>query len=85
MPLLEGTRICHLRTNMGLDWADNVVPVLPDLGALPTDIVVRCHEALSLQDSPGNSLPSIGRRTFASPLSLAPSSMLINFTLSMQS
>ena len=40
MPLPEGTRICHLRTNMGTDWAENVVPVLPDL-AKPTDIVVR--------------------------------------------
>ncbi len=41
MPLPEGSRICHLRTNMGTDWAENVVPVLPELGALPTDIVVR--------------------------------------------
>ena len=41
MPLPQGTRICHLRTNMGTDWADNVVPVLPELGAKPTDIVVR--------------------------------------------
>ena len=41
VPLPEGTRICHLRTNMGTDWADNVVPVLPELGAKPTDIVVR--------------------------------------------
>ena len=40
MPLPEGTRICHLRTNMGTDWAENVVPILPDL-AEPTDIVVR--------------------------------------------
>ena len=40
VPLPEGTRICHLRTNMGLDWGQNVVPVLPDLGALPTDILV---------------------------------------------
>ena len=47
VPLPEGTRICHLRTNMGLDWGQNVVPVLPDLGALPTDILV-CEAATCL-------------------------------------
>ncbi len=47
MPLPEGTRICHLRTNMGTDWADNVVPLLPELGAKPTDIVVRSSMSLS--------------------------------------
>ena len=49
VPLPEGTRICHLRTNMGTDWAENVIPVLPDL-AKPTDIVVR-HAKNSYQGS----------------------------------
>jgi len=32
---------------MGLDWADNVVPVLPDLGAKQTDIVVSTWPVLA--------------------------------------
>ena len=50
--LPEGTRICHLRTNMGLDWGQNVLPVLPDLGALPTDILVSNAAICSRRRSP---------------------------------
>ena len=52
VPLPEGTRICHLRTNMGLDWGQNVVPVLPDLGALPTDILVSTAATCSIATGP---------------------------------
>ena len=52
VPLPEGTRICHLRTNMGLDWGQNVLPVLPDLGALPTDILVSNAAICSRKRSP---------------------------------
>ena len=51
VPLPEGTRICHLRTNMGSDWGQNVVPVLPDLGALPTDILVLNAATCSVEGS----------------------------------
>ena len=40
MPLLGGGRICHFRSNMGTDWGHTVLPLLPALGALPTDILV---------------------------------------------
>ena len=51
VPLPERTRICHLRTNMGFDWGQNVVPVLPDLGALPTDILVINAATCSVEES----------------------------------
>ncbi len=36
----EGTRICHLRSNMG-DWlVDTLLPRLPSLGARRQDIIV---------------------------------------------
>ena len=54
VPLPEGTRICHLRTNMGLDWGQNVVPVLPDLGALPTDILVSDAATCSCRRNPSS-------------------------------
>ncbi|EIE20684.1 hypothetical protein COCSUDRAFT_57252 [Coccomyxa subellipsoidea C-169] len=38
--LPQGSRICHVRSNMGLDWADNVLPNLPAIGARNTDILV---------------------------------------------
>ncbi len=38
--LLGSARICHFRSNMGTDWAYNVLPDMPNLGALPTDILV---------------------------------------------
>ncbi|BDA42198.1 hypothetical protein COCOBI_03-0850 [Coccomyxa sp. Obi] len=40
IPLPEGSRICHIRSNMGLDWADNVLPNLPRIGVRNTDILV---------------------------------------------
>ena len=42
--LVGGGRICHFRSNMGTDWAYNVLPDMPNLGGLPTDILVLfCH------------------------------------------
>ena len=41
VPLPEGSRICHVRSNMGLDWAQNVLPELEALSARPSDIMVR--------------------------------------------
>ena len=41
MPLPEGSGICHVRSNMGLDWAQNVLPELGALSARPSDIMVR--------------------------------------------
>ncbi|KAK9901586.1 hypothetical protein WJX75_003489 [Coccomyxa subellipsoidea] len=38
--LPQDSRICHIRSNMGLDWADNVLPNLPGIGARNTDILV---------------------------------------------
>lgn len=41
VPLPEGSRICHVRSNMGLDWAQNVLPEMEALSAQPSDIMVR--------------------------------------------
>lgn len=38
--LPERSRICHIRSNVGLDWADNVLPNIWRIGARNTDILV---------------------------------------------
>ena len=40
MQLVEGTRVCHLRSNNGASWADHVLPVFQGLGVQRTDILV---------------------------------------------
>jgi hypothetical protein len=46
IPLPESSRICHLRSNMGFDWAENVLPHYADIGGKTTDIMVRTYHSL---------------------------------------
>ncbi|KAK9825884.1 hypothetical protein WJX81_000941 [Elliptochloris bilobata] len=40
MELVQGARVCHLRSNNGASWADHVLPVFDGLGVRRDDIVL---------------------------------------------
>ena len=44
--LVQSTRICHIRSNLGFDWAENVWPVFLNISGKPTDFMVRAAAGL---------------------------------------